>query len=199
MAKYTHKLVTILEEKHSIKSIHDEKQIEKGDILFILSYYKLVSEEVLKKNTHNIVIHASNLPSGKGWSPATWQILEGKNKIPLTLFEAIKDVDSGPVYFQDILELDGGELAKEWQNKLGKKIGEMVLKFIKLYPNMKGKKQKGKDSFYPKRTPEDSELDINKTIKEQFNLLRVVDNEKYPAFFIYKGKRYALKIYKLNT
>ena len=59
---------------------------------------------------------------------------------------------------------------------------------------MKGKSQRGEETFYKKRTPKDSELDINKTIKEQFNLLRIVDNEKYPAFFKFKNKIYTLKI-----
>ena len=59
---------------------------------------------------------------------------------------------------------------------------------------MKGESQRGEETFYKKRTPKDSELDINKTIKEQFNLLRIVDNEKYPAFFKFKNKIYTLKI-----
>jgi len=54
--------------------------------------------------------------------------------------------------------------------------------------------QSGVESFYPKRTPKDSNLDINKTIKEQFNLLRIVNNEEFPAFFEIDGHRYALKI-----
>lgn len=41
----------------------------------------------------------------------------------------------------------------------------------------------GKESFYPKRSPKDSELDINKSLNEQFNLLRIASNEDFPAFF----------------
>ena len=55
---------------------------------------------------------------------------------------------------------------------------------------------KGKGSFYRKRTPEDSELDIDKTIREQFNLLRAVDNNRYPAFFKLNGQKYTLKIFR---
>ena len=31
--------------------------------------------------------------------------------------------------------------------------------------------------------------------KEQFNLLRIVDNNSYPAFFFYKNKKYIIKIF----
>ena len=56
----------------------DESQIlEKNfDILFILSYHKILSKNILKNNKHNIVIHASNLPKGKGFAPFFHQILE---------------------------------------------------------------------------------------------------------------------------
>ena len=42
----------------------------------------------------------------------------------------------------------------------------------------------------------DTYLDTNKTIKEQFNLLRISDNKRYPARFKIEGKDYILKIYK---
>ncbi|WP_287162823.1 hypothetical protein, partial [Clostridium sp.] len=64
------------------------------------------------------------------------------------------------------------------------------------YPNIKGKPQQGESSFYIKRGPKDSKLDINKTIKEQFNLLRIVDNERYPAYFMFNNKKYIVRIYK---
>ena len=57
----------------------------------------------------------------------------------------------------------------------------------------------GVESFYPKRNASDSELDINKTIKEQFNILRIVDNNEYPAFFYIDGKKFFLKVYAENS
>jgi len=56
--------------------------------------------------------------------------------------------------------------------------------------------QRGKGSFYKRRGARDSRLDISKTIAEQFDLLRVVDNDIYPAFFKYKGQKYFLKVTK---
>lgn len=194
MIQHASALINKLKPIHSVRLIHSAEEIQEGDILFILSFYKLVPENFLNLNKHNIVIHASKLPQGKGWSPATWQILAGENKIPLTLFEAINKVDAGPIYFQDELELDGTELIENWQNKMGQKIIEMAERFLKKYPDVKGIEQIGADSYYSKRTPKDSELNINKTISNQFNLFRVVDNEKYPAFFKHKGKKYILRI-----
>ena len=46
-------------------------------MFFYLSYEKIVEKKVLKKFKNNLVIHASDLPKGKGWSPLSWQILKG--------------------------------------------------------------------------------------------------------------------------
>ena len=44
--------------------------------------------------------------------------------------------------------------------------------------------------------PAGQATDIYKSIEEQFNHLRIVDNKKYSAFFIKDGVRYVVKIYQ---
>jgi methionyl-tRNA formyltransferase len=168
---------------------------ESFDIVFILSYHNIIPQEYLKNSKHNIVIHASDLPEGKGWAPMFWQILEGKNTIPFSMFEAGNGIDNGDIYMQKNLYLSGYELNPKLRKLQAEFIIEMCLEFLAKYEIYKTpKKQYGKESFYAKRTSKDSELDINKTINEQFNLLRIVDNESYPAFFYKNGKKYILKI-----
>ncbi|MDR3048544.1 MAG: methionyl-tRNA formyltransferase [Elusimicrobiota bacterium] len=181
---------------HSVKIIHSKNALSRGDIAFFLSCFELIKEDKLKLNKHNIVVHPSDLPKGKGWSPTSWQILEGKNKIPLSLFEAVESVDAGDIYLKDSIVLNGSELADEWRVKIANKIIDMCLCFTKKNQNntIKGIKQKGKSTFYKKRTPIDCELNVNKSIAQQFNLFRIIDNELYPAFFRFKGKIFKLKI-----
>jgi methionyl-tRNA formyltransferase len=192
---YAKKLrLLLLEQGHQAVLIHQHKQIQKGDFLFLLSCEQILKD--LSLNKHNLVVHESDLPKGKGWSPLTWQVLEGKNQIPITLFEATEKVDAGDIYLQDFIDLEGHELVEELRQKQGEKTIALILKFINQYPDIKKKPQVGSESFYPRRTPKDSQLDPQKTIEEQFNLLRVCDNEKYPAFFYKDGIKYLLKIEK---
>lgn len=86
---------------------------EKGDILVLLGCEKIIKDAILKKNRHNLVVHESALPEGKGWSPLTWQILEGKNEIPITLFEAVQNVDAGQIYLQRKMIFKGWELVDD--------------------------------------------------------------------------------------
>ena len=173
---------------------------EPYDVVFILSYHKIIQNSFLSKNKHNIVIHASDLPEGKGWAPLFWQVLEGKSKITFSMFEATEGVDDGPIYMQKELLLNGLELNRELRIKQAELQIKMCKMFVDNYSIYSDPRcQIGDESFYPKRNPSDSELDINKTINEQFNMLRIVDNEEYPAFFYVDGKKFILKIYSENS
>jgi methionyl-tRNA formyltransferase len=192
-------LQNCIDQKIECELIRQSSDISEGDILFLLGCTHILPEHLLSLHTYNLVVHESALPQGKGWSPLTWQILEGKNSIPITLFEAQKDVDSGQIYFQDTLAFNGHELIDELRQAQGQKTIELCQKFISSFPNIKGTEQTGNATFYNRRTPQDSELDITKSLESQFNLLRTVDNEKYPAYFSHKGHIYTLKIERKNT
>ncbi len=186
----------LIERGHDSIIILDNQEIRSGDISFFLGCGKIVPPDILSRNKHNLVVHESLLPEGKGWSPMTWQIIEGKNRIPITLFEAVEEVDGGQIYLQDWIDLEGHELVDEIRSFQGDKTIEMCLLFVDKYPSLKGRDQSGNESFYPKRTPQDSEIDPSNSIVDLFNRMRVADNQRYPLFFFHKGKKYFLHIYK---
>jgi len=202
MNKYDRYLeACLIGDGHIVNRVTSREDILNGDIAFLLSCFEILRPELLARNKHNIVVHASALPQGKGWSPTTWQILEGKCDIPLTLFEATPSVDAGQIYCSDLIHLDGFELIDEWQDKLGSKIVEMCCSFVRKLARgeVSGVEQTGVESYYRRRRPEDSRLDIDKSISDQFNLFRVVDNERYPAYFEKDGHKYTLKIYRADN
>lgn len=193
---YAQKIVKQLEKNHQIRLLHDYKEIKEGDCAFFLSCLRIVPKSVLNLSRNNLVIHGSNLPEGRGFSPVSWQILEGKDEIVLTLFESDEAPDSGDIYFKEVVYFQGHELLDEIHRKIGDRIVKMALKFITKYPNIKKKKQKGIPSYYPKRTIKDDELPIDKTIAELFNRFRIANNASHPVYFYYQGHKYILKIYK---
>lgn len=195
---YAEQLLHQLQENRiDVCLIHRHEEVERGDILCLLSCEKIFKQ--LQLNKHNLVVHESDLPKGKGWSPLTWQVLEGKDEIPVTLFEAVEQVDAGPIYGQEMLRLKGTELLPELKHLQGEATIKLILDFIEKYPNVTGRKQEGEATFYKKRSPKDSELDARKSLEEQFNLLRVCDNERYPAYFMHKGRKFKLKVYEYEN
>jgi methionyl-tRNA formyltransferase len=126
----------------------------------------------------------------------SWMVLEGATQLPLCLIEAVEKVDAGDIIYKETFALDGTELIEDLRVKQGEKIVEMCIRYLQEDSLPVGVPQEGEESFYSRRTQEDSRLDVTKTIEEQFNLLRIVDNERYPAFFEYKGVRYKVTIEK---
>ncbi|MAJ89903.1 MAG: methionyl-tRNA formyltransferase [Flavobacteriales bacterium] len=182
--------------EHKVTHIFSASDALEGDIMLILGCEKIIKSEYLTRHKSNIVVHPSGLPKGKGFSPLAWQIIEGINTIPVTLFEAVEKIDAGEIYLLDYIKLNGSELNDEIKCKQGSITKKMIHEYINNFPNIKGIPQNGEETFYKRRTSESSELSIDLSIKEQFNTLRVVDNERYPAYFKYKDEKYIVKIYK---
>ena len=165
------------------------------EVCFILSYHKIIPQEFLQNNQKNIIIHASDLPQGKGWSPLFWQVLEGSNEIVFNVFEASEGMDDGAVYFKKTLHLEGDELYEQLREKQALFTLALCKEFLQLKdPVARVQDKNTLESIYPKRNPKDHKLDVNKSIKEQFNLLRISSNEEFPAYFEMNGKSYILKI-----
>lgn len=189
-------LVSWRADGHSVEWVHDVAKIQQGDLAFYLGCGQLASADVLRRNTHNLVVHESRLPNGRGWSPLTWQILEGKNVIPISLIEAQEGVDSGCIYLEQEMTFRGHELIGELRASQAAVTLAMCREFVADYPQVvsRSRPQKGAPTFYLRRRPVDSRLDLGKSLAEQFNLLRVVDNDRYPAYFEYFGHRYVITI-----
>lgn len=170
----------------------------KNKIVFVLSYTKILKDDFLQKNKEVLIVHPSNLPKDKGFAPVQYQVLRNKKLIHLSLIKASKKVDAGPVAIKDKFFLKGHELSNEIRKMQALAIFRIVNKFLKKYPNITFKEQKGHGTFNKRRNYKDSVLKINKSLKSQFNLLRIVDNKLYPAFFKYRGNTYIIKIFKKN-
>ena len=167
-----------------------------GSIAFLLGCTGIAPPEILTRNRVTLVVHASRLPEGRGFSPLTWMVLEGHNEIPGCLLHAASEIDSGTVVYRDKLVFDGHELVDELRNALGNRSIELCRRFLSEPSPPKGETQSGKPTYYGRRSPKDSALDPEKSLAEQFNLLRTVDNSRYPAFFDLKGHRYEIHIRK---
>ena len=182
-------------DSHNVSLVRHQSEIEMCDVAFYLGCTNIVNRQTLNKSKSSIVVHPSNLPKGRGFSPLAWQVLEGEREIIVCLFEATEGVDEGDIYLKSSFFLSGLELNDEIKQKQGQATLDLCLEYVNKYGYIKAESQRGESTYYGRRSKDNSELDVHKTISEQFNLLRVVDNERYPAFFYYKNKKYILKIY----
>ncbi len=147
--------------------------LQPADFCFYLGLSKIVPKNTRDMFKNNLVVHESESPQGKGWSPLTWQILEGKNQIQVTLIEVVDKVDSGMICAQDWIDFEGNELIDELRFKQAQATMNLCKKFVDEYPSITthARQQIGTESFYPRRSPTDSRLDVNSSLADQFNLL----------------------------
>lgn len=178
-------------------SVHENlDDVSDFDIVFILGYTKKIHSKQLNKNKLNLIIHESALPQDRGFSPIQWQVLKGKNEIVVSLIEAVEALDEGDIFEQTLLELNGSELFPELRKKQAEATLQLMNKFLSSFPKVTRKKQGIGGTFNRRLRDTDHELDVSKSINENFNILRIGDNEKWPTYFWRDGKKYILKIYE---
>ena len=170
--------------------------LENADITFLLGCTKLVPLEKLKLSRLNLVVHASDLPKGRGFSPLKWQIEQGRNEISVTLFEAEVDCDTGQIFGQKYLNFKGHELLDEMQSALGAVTNKLCLEFISSNTPPQGRDQVGEPSYLSRRGVSKQVIDVDKSIAEQFWVFRTVDNDRFPALFSHNGHTYEIEIRK---
>lgn len=184
---------------HAVVLVHDKAELVGGDLLFLVSCSQIITAQERSKYKNVLVLHASDLPEGRGWSPHVWAILGGADRITVSLIEAADPVDSGAIWMKTVFFLDGHELFDEINARLFEAELFLMTKAIENFGEIRPAEQGGSPGAYcVKRSPQDSRIDVNKSIAEQFELLRVTDPVRYPAFFEYRGQRYVIRIEKDN-
>ncbi|HIL02952.1 MAG TPA: UDP-glucuronic acid dehydrogenase [Candidatus Thioglobus autotrophicus] len=184
---------------HQISIVHSKEDLASGDILFLISCSDIVSKLERDKFKKTLIIHASDLPNGRGWSPHIWEIINGATDITLSLLEAEDEVDTGDIWKKISVPIPKTTLFDEINELIFDSELALMDFAIENYNTIEPKKQSNIDSAYwPKRSPKDSLIDINKTLADQFDLIRVCDSKRFPAYFYKEGVKFNIVIEKNN-
>jgi methionyl-tRNA formyltransferase len=183
--------------KYEIEVVTSSKDLSGGDILFLISCHELIPPSVRGGYSKTLVIHAGDLPNGRGWSPHVWAVLEGQKHIVVTLLEAEDAVDTGAIWAKESFDLEGHELYDEINEKLFDAELKLMTFAVGAFSTIQPLPQPCNGAtYYRRRKPEDSKIDIEKSIVEQLALLRVSDPGRYPAYFEKDGYIYEIVLRK---
>jgi methionyl-tRNA formyltransferase len=185
---------------HEVEIVSAKAELTGGDLLFLISCQEMIRAVTKAMYHYTLVLHASNVPQGKGFAPLNWQILEGQSEITVSMMDAADKVDSGDIFHQVTFENEGHETFEEIFEKLFHAEIELMTYAVIHFPRLQGRPQDSsiESSYYRRRTPEDSRIQVESSIENAFDLLRASDPSRYPVQFEHRGHTYTLRLEKVE-
>jgi len=188
-------------DSHNITIVRTRAELTSGDFLFLISCSELIKAEHKENYRHTLVLHASDLPKGRGWSPHIWDIIQGREAITLSLLEAEDQVDSGRIWLKRKIPVKKTAIWREVNHLLFEAEIKLMNEALINHDDIKPYQQdiEIEPTYYRKRTSEDSRVDPDSSIVDQFDLIRMCDPDRYPAWFELHGQKYKLILEKINN
>ena len=184
--------------QHEISIARKASELTGGDMLFLISCSEIVDAGVRENYGWTLVLHASDLPEGRGWSPHIWRIIGGADHITLSLIEAEDSIDTGKIWQKLTFPVPKHALWHEVNEMLFQREIELIDFAVNNSTNISPWEQDKsiEPTYFRRRKPEDSELDPNESLANQFDLIRICDPNRFPAFFRLNGHKYLINIEK---
>lgn len=126
-----------------------------------------------------------------------WDVVGGASELTVSLLDAAAAVDTGDIWSKRKIELRGDELYDEINELVFEAEFALMDWAIDNFGAVQPEPQQGEATYFRRRVPDDSRIDPHLSIAEQFDLLRVADPNRFPAFFELRGARYSVKIDRL--
>jgi methionyl-tRNA formyltransferase len=186
--------------RHQISLFRNREDLPGGNLLFLVSCSEILRRVDRAKYDSSLVLHASDLPAGRGWSPHIWAIISGADSVTLSLLEAEDQVDSGRIWKKVTVAIPRHALWYEINERLFRAEIDLMDFAVQNFDSVKPLDQAplGDGVSLRRRTHEDSRIEPSSTLEEQFDRIRVCDPMRFPAFFELRGHRYKLILEKLD-
>jgi methionyl-tRNA formyltransferase len=118
-----------------------------------------------------VVFHTAPLPYGRGGSPIQNLILRGFQQAPVNALRATADLDAGPIYLSDDVELSGS--LSEIFERIGGAVTRIIVQMIQVEPQPK--EQTGIPTVFTRRSPMESEINDEDSLAVIYDKIRMVD------------------------
>lgn len=167
----------------SPEELTEKKLVEFAPRFVFFPHWSHRVPDSIVKEFECVCFHAAPVPYGRGGSPVQNMIVRGHEKTELVALRMTSQLDAGPVYLRRNMSLLGG--GDEIFIRLAKLTVEMIEEMIEREPEPT--EQSGEPVVFKRRQPEDSRLPQEGSLRDLFDLIRMLDAEGYPAAFVEYG------------
>lgn len=172
------------------------------DVIISMGWRRILGESILNLLESHLVIniHPAILPQYKGYHTEPYVIMNGEREHGITAHRLTKGLDDGDVLHQVKFPISSFSTTASIKKQATDLMPVFVLELISLIRvgKVRGLPQ---DSALtkvvaPKRCPEDSRIDPEKSLNELYNSIRACDSKKYPAYFYLDGQKVFISIWR---
>ena len=101
-------------------------------IIVVVAFGRILPKSILDLSPGGCLnVHYSLLPKYRGAAPVTWTIINGEDKTGVSTMQLVEQLDAGPIYLQEEIQLDEHETTASLQAKLAPLGGRLLLKTIR--------------------------------------------------------------------
>ncbi|HEV7977632.1 methionyl-tRNA formyltransferase [Amycolatopsis sp.] len=163
------------------------------DIMVANNWRTWLPPEIFTLPLHGTLnIHDSLLPAYAGFSPLIWALINGEKEVGVTAHMMDGELDAGDIVLQRSVEVGPRDTTTDLFHKTVDLIGPITTDGLALIESGKtdwAKQDRGKASFFHKRSLEDSRIDWTWPAEDLDRLIRA-QSDPYPnAFTFHKGER----------
>ena len=192
--------------KYGVKTIsvskkNIEEKLNKLDFDLIIScgFTYILSKKILKMaKVDAINVHPTLLPKYRGFRSGPFVIINGEKETGVTIHKITKSMDKGKIYLQKKFKISKFDTTKSIFRKCKSIEPSMIYNVINLIKknklNPKKQNEKLSSTFNIIRTPKDSKININWSLRKLYNYIRACDYNDYPAHFYIQGHKVLIKL-----
>lgn len=172
--------ISLITNKNEL-TLENIKKINPNLIFFPHWSWKVPSE--IHQKYKCILFHTAPLPFGRGGSPIQNLILLGYKKSPVCALKMVEELDSGPIYTQREISLEG-PLSNIFK-RLNIVVNDLIKELIELLPEPII--QKGNESYFRRLNEDDNKIPYTGSLEEFYDRVRMLDDSSYPNPFLEYG------------
>lgn len=161
-----------------------------------VAWTEIIRDSRLIGRNNVFILHCGDLPKHRGWSPMTWLLKTGSNRIKVNLLTLAEKVDAGNIVSSAYFDVAESDDFHEISIKLA---NTLIYLGNTLHSGQRGiqEQQSGVGSYFRKLVDEDHDISsVTSDWKRILHAARPFDPERFPPFFEIEGVKYTVVIKK---
>jgi methionyl-tRNA formyltransferase len=166
--------------------------IEGSDFGICAGFMQIIGEDIFNLPEKGIFnLHCGKLPKYRGRAPISRAIINGENKVIVTIHKIDAGVDSGEICIEDYIRIKENDDVNSLYKKCSEKSAELLTKFVNKVKKekIKLKRQRITKKANLRINEDERKINWNNTSKRIFNLIRALRSPYSNSYCFYNLKK----------